>query len=82
MPIKRSLFLAAAIIAPLALGGCVVAPDAYYSNPGYYNGQAYYTGPAVYGPSVYVSGGGCCYHGRYYHGWHGGGGYARGGWRR
>jgi len=75
MSIKRSLFFAAAIIAPLALGGCVVAPDAYYNDPGYYNGPAYYSGPAVYGgPSVYV--GGCC-GGGYHRGWHGGGWHGR-----
>ncbi len=69
MSIKRSLFFAAAVIAPLALGGCVVAPGDYYANPGYYDGT--YAGPAVYaGPSVYVDG--CCY-GGHYHGGHGGG---------
>jgi len=73
MSIKRSLFFAAAIAAPLALGGCVVEPGTYYSDPGYYNGSAYYTGPAVYGPTVYVG------HDRGYHrGWSRGGDH--GGW--
>ncbi len=72
----RPLAFAAALAAPLILGGCVVAPaePAYAPGP-YYNGYAtpgyVYPGVAYVGPSVYVGGGG---------GWHDG--YRGGYWRR
>jgi hypothetical protein len=79
-PNLQTLIFAAALAAPLVLGGCVVAPaePAYYAPAPYYNGYAtpgyVYPGVAYVGPSVYVG-----------EGWRGGGwhdGYHGGYWRR